>query len=628
MTENSITSAFIASTHGFKHQLITIVLMSSLEEIKKLVKDLCEYIKSNYHILIKIVNYLLKFVKNKKISPHPLQCKDSGKIIKLSGHAQFYIRFYTFITTNPRCYCEDSGIDKSEIVKHSTILNKSIISKFVINYKDMRIVNMNSLIVTKDIKNDIIDLYTNEYVIPRHIDTIVDFMSYKYIDICKYIDILYDYAKSNNQLITTNEFPFIKKFPLLVYDHKLVLQTNSNLFFRLMVILELREKHIFNPDVIIKISILVLLIFVNVTTGANNYHYFKNIRFFDNNQEAGFFMTNPIVKTDVAPMFILDNDLCKLLKQYVDENFSHKINESNKDEMDINLYIENYDENQYKELLTIISELPISDKIIVNQISIKTIMNVKKVKDEKDQIEITYEVVVKQICTKYRDINTVYLQEEDKFKLLNILSLYKKNKETFISLGLQDKLGVLLHGLPGTGKTSCINAIASYLGFHLAIVDMSTVKTNEHLSMIFDKLNSCCENTIAVFEDIDVMTDVVLNRESNGELTLSHFLNLLDGSLTKDGTIFIVTTNHKEKLDPAFVREGRFNVDIEMKLADHFQCGEIFKTFFKRELSTELLELLPEFKFSPAKFIFYLARYIYEKIEDKDLIENFIQTLA
>jgi len=44
------------------------------------------------------------------------------------------------------------------------------------------------------------------------------------------------------------------------------------------------------------------------------------------------------------------------------------------------------------------------------------------------------------------------------------------------------------------------------------------------------------------------------------ELTFSGFLNALDGIRSKDGTITIMTTNHKEKLDPALIRPGRCDV--------------------------------------------------------------------
>ncbi len=128
------------------------------------------------------------------------------------------------------------------------------------------------------------------------------------------------------------------------------------------------------------------------------------------------------------------------------------------------------------------------------------------------------------------------------------------------------------------------------------------------------------------------MTNIVLKRTDktvNAKLTLAHLLNLLQGTLTKDGTVFIITTNHIEHLDPAFYREGRFDLTIKMQNADHYQCNEIYYNFHKRYIHDDLLSLLPENTFTPAKFIFYLVKNIWdENINDEDIITEFVQILS
>jgi chaperone BCS1 len=46
-------------------------------------------------------------------------------------------------------------------------------------------------------------------------------------------------------------------------------------------------------------------------------------------------------------------------------------------------------------------------------------------------------------------------------------------------------------------------------------------------------------------------------------------LNAIDGVRTADGRILFMTTNHKEKLDPALLRPGRADIHIELKAACH-----------------------------------------------------------
>ena len=211
------------------------------------------------------------------------------------------------------------------------------------------------------------------------------------------------------------------------------------------------------------------------------------------------------------------------------------------------------------------------------------------------------------------------------------MKTYKTNKQKLIDLGLPDKIGIMLEGLPGTGKTSTVIAVATLMKKDIYYVHLDTVTTNAELTEIFQFVNNASNGGIVVFEDIDVMTDVVHSRTddtSNSELTLGHILNILQGTLTKDGTVFIVTTNRIEVIDSAFCRAGRFDLVIRMQNADHYQCNEIYKNFFGKNMSEGVLKLLPEDTFTPAKFIFYLVQYIWDaSVDEEKLIQNFVLTL-
>ena len=235
----------------------------------------------------------------------------------------------------------------------------------------------------------------------------------------------------------------------------------------------------------------------------------------------------------------------------------------------------------------------------------------------------------KYITEKSKSFSTLYLRKREKEQLVNLVETYKTNKQKLIDLGLPDKLGILLEGLAGTGKTSTIWAIATNLKRNIYYIHLNTVKSNEQLSEIFDYINNETSGGIIVFEDIDAMTNVVLKRDGkqdNGTLTLAHILNLFQGTLTKDGTIFIVTTNYLKDIDSAFYRDGRFDLKVTMKNADHYQCNEIYYNFFSKHLDTELLATLPEDTFTPAKFIFFLSKYIWNlELPVEQLIAEFIE---
>ena len=76
---------------------------------------------------------------------------------------------------------------------------------------------------------------------------------------------------------------------------------------------------------------------------------------------------------------------------------------------------------------------------------------------------IKKEIKSEVVNTDFKSFDTMYLREADEKKLLSVLTKFKSNKELLKSLGLPNKLCVMLDGLPGTGKSSTILTIASYL---------------------------------------------------------------------------------------------------------------------------------------------------------------------
>ena len=99
-------------------------------------------------------------------------------------------------------------------------------------------------------------------------------------------------------------------------------------------------------------------------------------------------------------------------------------------------------------------------------------------------------------------------------RLTTVLHNFKFDAEkVYKNMGLPYKLGVLLYGLPGTGKSTTIKAIASYMRKNVYFIDLKNVHTNGELHMIFTHVFENSQNGgIVVFEDIDAMTDVVKRR--------------------------------------------------------------------------------------------------------------------
>lgn len=236
-----------------------------------------------------------------------------------------------------------------------------------------------------------------------------------------------------------------------------------------------------------------------------------------------------------------------------------------------------------------------------------------------------------EINSIYKDFSTLYLKKDDEFKLKSILTSFSKKKNIYKKLGIPFKFGCMLYGEPGTGKSSAITSIASYLMRDIYYLDISKVKTNEELTKIFQDINEQTkESGIIVMEDIDCMTDIVLQRdethtEKNEELTLSHLLNILDGTLTREDMIFIATTNYIDKLDSALKRPGRFDISIHLSECDEYQLSVIYNKLLQKEISKESLDLLSTKSITPAKFIYGLIPYI-GRLEDEYNEEEIVKT--
>jgi SpoVK/Ycf46/Vps4 family AAA+-type ATPase len=153
------------------------------------------------------------------------------------------------------------------------------------------------------------------------------------------------------------------------------------------------------------------------------------------------------------------------------------------------------------------------------------------------------------------------------------------------------KLSLLLHGIPGAGKSSIIKAISSYTGYNIIEVKLALIADdNELKSLFFNPLLKVqtgdsakfvdvpLNKRIFILEDVDAdhnvvntrtPTDVKLDKllETSSikpKLTLSGVLNTLDGVLEINGSIIVMTTNHPDKLDPALIRSGRVTLNVEL----------------------------------------------------------------
>ena len=182
-----------------------------------------------------------------------------------------------------------------------------------------------------------------------------------------------------------------------------------------------------------------------------------------------------------------------------------------------------------------------------------------------------------------RPLSTVYLKKNQQDKIMETTKKFfsPDTREIYLSFGIPYKSVQLVHGPPGTGKTSLIKSIASDLDCDLYILPISKDMLDTNLVDAFSYIADNEEKErIIVIEDIDTLFDEDRKKDdtSNG-ITLQAFLNCLDGFTCVEGTMLFLTANKPQVLDYAMIRSCRIDNKIKLDYADEYQTRKMFETF-------------------------------------------------
>ncbi|KIM69685.1 hypothetical protein SCLCIDRAFT_720322 [Scleroderma citrinum Foug A] len=220
-----------------------------------------------------------------------------------------------------------------------------------------------------------------------------------------------------------------------------------------------------------------------------------------------------------------------------------------------------------------------------------------------------------------RPMSSIVLNPGVKEMILSDTRDFLKSEKWYADRGIPFRRGYLLHGVPGSGKSSLIHAIAGELMLDIYVVSLSSSWISDStLTTLMGRVPARC---ILLLEDLDAAftRSVTRDKSSNGNpeasnnnnnnnneenseqptpanapnsrhrrqkenlsdvntLSLSGLLNALDGVAAAEGRILFATTNHLERLDPALSRPGRMDVWIEFKNASKWQAEALFRNFF------------------------------------------------
>jgi len=182
----------------------------------------------------------------------------------------------------------------------------------------------------------------------------------------------------------------------------------------------------------------------------------------------------------------------------------------------------------------------------------------------------------------FKDVAGVYEAKEELMEIVEFL----RNPKKFLDMGARIPKGVLLMGLPGTGKTLLARAVAGEAGvpfFHISGSEFVELFVGVGASRVRDLFKVAKKSAPAIVF-IDEIDAVGRHRgaglgggHDEREQTLNQILVEMDGFEPHEKVIVMAATNRPDVLDPALLRPGRFDRRVILDLPDINDREEILK---------------------------------------------------
>lgn len=197
-----------------------------------------------------------------------------------------------------------------------------------------------------------------------------------------------------------------------------------------------------------------------------------------------------------------------------------------------------------------------------------------------------------------RSLDTIALPADQKRDITDDLARFLAAESKYGELGLPWHRGYLFHGPPGTGKTSFARALANHFGLDIYFIALSSVREDENLLRM---VGSVPAGSLLLLEDIDVVHGTKVRDDEHRGVSLSAFLNALDGVVTPHGLVTVMTSNDITELDEALLRPGRtdqqFTFDYltpeGLNALGYILVGEAVELPFRAKLTAaELIEVV------------------------------------
>jgi transitional endoplasmic reticulum ATPase len=193
------------------------------------------------------------------------------------------------------------------------------------------------------------------------------------------------------------------------------------------------------------------------------------------------------------------------------------------------------------------------------------------------------EVIVEIPKVKWNQVGGYEKEKEEISK--TVLTIWR-NRQEAKKFGIRVSKGILLHGLPGVGKTFFAKAIAYEAGVKVINISGASLKSKwfgeyEHnIAKLFDAAKKAAP-VVVIIDEVESLVPRRGGGLSEAGKTLdsgvNEFLRHIDGVLEIQDVFLICTTNRLDMIDPAFLRSGRVDIHFCIPKPDIEARAEIFK---------------------------------------------------
>ncbi|MFT4553447.1 MAG: AAA+ superfamily predicted ATPase, partial [Chlamydiales bacterium] len=298
---------------------------------------------------------------------------------------------------------------------------------------------------------------------------------------------------------------------------------------------------------------------------------------------------------------------------------------------------------------------PAAKHSLLGAMSLET--NVQFVSEDREKLRIftiPKDVELKGIVARLRDEMGVGGVSDQFQEIVRRILLSRSSNPVFKQFGIKAPKGILLYGPPGTGKTLLAKQLGKILSCtedRVTMIDGTSIyskwvgESSKNVRNLFKpareewaqyKRGEISEAPMHLII-VDEVDSFLKKRDESGDphaaKPTNAFLGQIDGLNEMENVLFIGISNRRSSLDPAVLRPGRLEVQLEISLPDDIGREEIFQIHTKQLRKDNLLDSKVDFKvlvektkgFSGADIastvkeaVSYVQRRMLEKLSDEN----------